>query len=155
MPRRNRKVRPSGGEQAAVLDTSDYRFTGGETMTETEELPVDRLLKVGSVLGQANLCCLGSGLRLAFRTSRRLAKGHLRLLSHVVSTGVSAESDKHILAVVVDEARGCLREVADSAAEEFGRLQRELHGLQDTARKIVAEQREEPRKHRRFYKVKS
>jgi len=133
-----RKDPPIGGANGsgAAHAQDDYRFTGGETVGRHNEA-VNPLLQIATIFGRANAHCLAGALRLGCRTTKRLVQGQLRLLNHVTSTGHDRE---HVLRVVVDEARGCLREVIDISSQELQQLKATLGTLQGEARAIVSDE---------------
>lgn len=115
--------------------------------------PTEPLFGIASVLAGAYWQCGVSGLRLGLATTRILAQGQLKLLEYARSS-VLPEFRDQALRVVVDEARLCLRDVADAAFEELGRLRSELAALQDAARELVPERDDTEKAYQRRWKVK-
>lgn len=115
----------------------DYRFTGGYVSRRGDA--ASPALRIASILGHANYLCVMSGLRFGFRSTKRLCQAQLRLLGHLARPDSADHGGDHMLRILVDEARGCLREVADASAHEFHHLQRELGNLGEKARSVVHE----------------
>jgi hypothetical protein len=128
----------SGGNGRAASARHDYRLTGGETVGAYDSVQggaAHPLLRIAMILGRANAHCLAGGLRLGCRTTKRLVQGQVRLLNHVTAGGDERE---HVLRVIVDEARGCLREVVEISSEELQNLKATLGELQGEARAVAA-----------------
>jgi hypothetical protein len=141
-----------GDGRGAAPARDDYRLTGGETIGARNGA-ANPLLEIAMILGRANIHCLAGGLRLGARATRRLLQGQLRVLNHVTS----AERDRaHVLRVVADEARGCLREVADISSEELQHLKTTLGTLQGETRAIISHEDDatRDRRHVRYGRAK-
>ena len=93
------------------------------------------LFKVGCILAGAHAQCLASGLRFALRATRRLAQAQVNLSSRIDFSDDQKPPEQ--LRTVVDEARGCLGDVAELASQEFQHLQDRLNALQEKARRLV------------------
>jgi hypothetical protein len=92
------------------------------------------LFQIATILGRANIICLAGGIRFGCRTTKRLIEGQLQLANRAASgTGDRGQ----LLRAIVDEARGCLREVVDISSEEFHRLKDTLSTLQEETRATV------------------
>jgi hypothetical protein len=111
------------------------------------------MFAIASVLAGAYWQCGVSGLRLGLATTRILAQGQLKLLEYARSSALP-EFREQALRVVVDDARLCLRDVADAAFEELGRLRSELTALQDAAREVVPGREDAETAYQRRWKVK-
>jgi hypothetical protein len=111
------------------------------------------MFAIASVLAGAYWQCGVSGLRLGLATTRILAQGQLKVLEYARSSALP-EFREQALRVVVDDARLCLRDVADAAFEELGRLRSELAALQDAARDAVPGREDTETAYRRRWKVK-
>jgi len=109
-------------------------------------------INVGMILAHAQLQCLASGLRLGLAATGILARGQLRLLSRLRFS--SAEELPEELGTVVDEARGCLREVAEAVTVELSQLQRSFGSLDEAARNLVPRLDDSEQPYRRRCKVK-
>jgi hypothetical protein len=109
-------------------------------------------IKVGMILAHAQLQCLASGLRLGLAATSILVRGQLRLLGRLRSS--SAEELPEELGTVVDEARACLREVAEAATAELGQLKRSFGSLDEAARNLVPRLDDSEQPFRRRCKVK-
>ena len=155
MRQQNGRAQPAAvGGRTAIHEAGDYRFSGGETGS-IDGTPGKPVVKIASILACANFHCVVSGLRLGYKTTRRLVRGQLRLLNHIVHPDSPHELPDTALRIIVDETRGCLREVADVSSEEFRRLQLELGKLQESVRAIIADPKSSPTQHRRHAKIKS
>jgi hypothetical protein len=95
-------------------------------------------VQIASILGRAHLQCAVSGLRFGLRTTKRLFQGQSRLLDHMRSSESSDDFREQAVRILVDEARGCLRDVVDASSEEVRRLQSELARLQEEVRAVVS-----------------
>jgi hypothetical protein len=119
--------------RGAAHARSDYRLSGGETVGAHGV--GNPLFEIAMILGRAHVHCLAGGLRLGARATKRLVQGQLRVLNHVASSDGDRE---HVLRVVVDEARGCLREVVDISSQELQHLKTRLGTLQGETRAIIS-----------------
>jgi hypothetical protein len=112
----------------------------------------DSLINVSSILTDAYLQCMASGLRFAFKTTGILVQGQFSLLNQFgPATGQGLPDPTRI---AVDEARNCLREIADTASSEFGQLHRRLATLEEAARNLVPIMENDDRPYRRRWKAK-
>jgi hypothetical protein len=109
--------------------------------------------RIAVLLANAYWQCAASGLRFASTTTQRLAQGQFQLLDHMRFSDPRAYREQ-TLRIVVDEARGCLRDLADVAAQELGRLRTELAALQEAARGLLAEEKDTEKVYRRRWKAK-
>jgi hypothetical protein len=112
----------------------------------------DALVNVGSILTDAYLHCVASGLRFGFKTTGILVKGQLSLLNQCGLPTAHEIPDQTKTAI--DEARGCLREIADIASLEFSQLHRKLAALEESARNLVPAVQDNDRPYRRRWKAK-
>jgi hypothetical protein len=110
------------------------------------------LFNVGTILTDAYLQCVASGVRFAFKTTGVLAKGQLSLLHQMGFPAAQEFPDQ--TRTVVDEARGCLREIADIASIEFSHLHDKLAALEEAARNLVPAVQDNDRPYRRRWKAK-
>jgi hypothetical protein len=129
--------------RGAAHARGDYRLSGGETVGAHAR--GNPLLDIAMILGRAHVHCLAGGLRLGARATKRLVQGQLRLLNHVASSDGDRE---HVLRVVVDEARGCLREVVDISSQELQHLRTTLGTLQGETRAIISHEDDDTRDRR-------
>src|SRR5689334_21361558 len=97
----------SQSKHAAAQHANDHRFSGGQ-VDAADPVLAESLLQIASILGCANIHCMASGLRLGYRMTKRLAQGQLRLLRSLGDAVSTSASHQQTLAIVVDEARGCL-----------------------------------------------
>jgi hypothetical protein len=95
------------------------------------------VFKVGCLLAGAHAQCLASGLKFALRATKRLAQAQVNLSRHVSFSDHKQPPEQ--LRTVVDEARGCLGDIAELASQEFQHLQGRLNALQEAARRLVPE----------------
>jgi hypothetical protein len=109
-------------------------------------------INVGMILAHAQLQCFASGLRLGLAATSILVCGQLKFLSRLRFS--SAEEFPEELGTVVDEARGCLREVAEAVTAELGQLQRSFGSLDEAACNLVPRPDESEQLYRRRWKVK-
>jgi hypothetical protein len=112
----------------------------------------DSLINVGSILTDAYLHCVTSSLRFGFKTTEILVKGQLSLL-HQFGRPIGQEFPDQTR-TAIDEARGCLRELADIASLEFSQLHRKLAALEEAARNLVPAVQDNERPYRRRWKAK-
>jgi hypothetical protein len=94
------------------------------------------VFKVGCILAGAHVQCLASGLKFALRATKRLAQAHVNLSQHV---SFSDHQQPEQLRTVVDEARGCLGDIAELASQEFHHLQGRLNAFDEATRRLVPE----------------
>lgn len=136
---------------------------GEETMTpflsdrpapsdEGKGFVAEPAINVGMILAHGQLQCLASGLRLGLAATSILVGGQLRLLSRLRFS--SAEEFPKEMATVVDEARGCLREVAEAITVELGQLQRSFGSLDEAACNLVPRPDDSEQLYRRRWKAK-
>ena len=95
------------------------------------------VFKVGFILAGAHVQCLASGLKFGLRATKRLAQAQLNLSRHVGFSDHQQPPEQ--LRTVVDEARGCLGDIAELASQEFQHLQGRLNALQEATRRLVPE----------------
>jgi hypothetical protein len=93
------------------------------------------VFKVGCILAGAHVQCLASGLKFALRATKRLAQAQVNLSHHVSFS--DHQQPPAQLRTVVDEARGCLGDIAELASQEFHHLQGRLNELQEATRRLV------------------
>ena len=117
-----------------------------------DKLVAEPAINVGIILADAHLQCIASGLRFAFKATSILAAGQLRFLNEVRSS--NAQGFPGQLGTVVDEARGCLRELNDVMSLEVGRLHRQLGALDQAARNLVPHSDNADQPYRRRWKAK-
>jgi len=111
------------------------------------------IVKIGSILADAYWQCAASGMRFGWAATGILTRGQLRLLEHMRQSGSEPLGD-HALRTAVDEARGCLREVADAAFSELGQLRSGLAALQQTTRDLASEPDSGEETYKRRWKAK-
>jgi len=95
------------------------------------------LFKVGCILAGAHVQCLASGLKFTLRATKRLAQAQVNLSRHASFSDQQQPPEQ--LRTVVDEARGCLGDIAELASQEFHHLQGRLNALQEATRRLVPE----------------
>jgi hypothetical protein len=105
-----------------------------------------------SILAGAHLHCVVSSLKFTLMATDRLARTQVKLL------GQGRLSDPQEfpaqLRTVVDEARGCLGDIAEMASQEFRQLQSRLNELQETTRRLAPEANVSKGSYRRRWKAK-
>jgi hypothetical protein len=124
----------------------------GDTTAPGDRLVAEPAISVGIILADAHLQCMASGVRFALKATSILATGQLRFLNEIRSTDAHEFPDR--LRTVVDEARGCLRELADVMSLEAGRLHRQLAALDEAARNLVPHIDNADQPYRRRWKAK-
>jgi hypothetical protein len=97
----------------------------------------DPVLEIASILGQAYLQCVVSGVRFGYKATKRIIQGESQVLTRMRGSQSPQDFGEQALRTVVDEARGCLRDIVDAASEEFRRLESRLNRLQQGARSII------------------
>jgi hypothetical protein len=109
--------------------------------TKDEDRPFDAAdepaFEIASILGQAYLQCVVSGLRFGYKTTKRIIQGEAQLFDRMRASPDALREEA--LRMIVDEARGCLRDVADAASQEFRRLQSKLDRLHEGTRALVTD----------------
>ncbi len=113
------------------------------------------IIRMASILGRAHVQCAVSGLRFGFKATRRLLQGQSRLFNHLRDSERTEEFGQATLRLLVDETRGCLRDIAETSTHEVRRLQSELSDLQDATRELVRDESESARTYKRRWKAKS
>jgi hypothetical protein len=113
---------------------------------------IDPACHVGSILTDAYLQCVASGIRFAFKTTSILAKGQIAFLNQIRFP--NAHEFPEQLRTVVDEARGCLREVADVASLELAQLRSRIGALEEATRSLVPDVNDSDHPYRRRWKAK-
>jgi hypothetical protein len=113
------------------------------------------IIKMASILGRAHLQCAASGLRFGYKATKRILQGQSRLLNHLRTRERSEEFGQSTLRVLVDETRGCLRDLVETSSDEVRRLQSELSGLQDATRELVNDGNGSRKTYTRRWKAKS
>lgn len=146
----------TGGEanqEVRRIHPAPWRNSRGSISGANSRAGAEPFFRIASLFANAYWQCVASGLRFGFTTTQRLAQGQLQLLQHLRFSDPQAFQEQ-ALRVVVDEARGCLRDVADAASEELGRLRSELAALQEAARGLLAEEEDTEKVYRRRWKAK-
>ncbi len=130
-----------------AFDRSKFPTASDRRTFETE--PVFTAV---SILAGAHLHCVVSSLKFTVLATDRLARTQVKLL------GQGRLSEPHEFPVqlrtVVDEAQGCLGDIAEMASQEFRQLQRRLNELQETTRRLAPEANVSRGSYRRRWKVK-
>jgi hypothetical protein len=93
--------------------------------------------RLGCILAGAHVQCLASSLKFTLRATKRLAQAQVNLLHHVSRSDHQRPPEQ--LRTAVDEARGCLGDIAELASQEFHHLQGRLNALQEATRRLVPE----------------
>ena len=134
-----------------VVD-SDKPSTEISLQDDHRTLETAPIFTAGRILAGAHLQCVVSSLKFTLRATDRLARAQVKLLGHA---RLSDPREFPVqLRTVVDEARGCLRDVADLASQEFRQLQHRLSELQETTRRMVPEANISEASYRRRWKAK-
>ena len=123
-----------------------------DPMRPGEGFAPNSLINVGTILTDAYLHCVASGVRFAFKTTGILAKGQLSVLHQLGLPAAQEFPDQ--TRTIVDEARGCLREIAEVASIEFSHLHDKLDALEEAARNLVPAVQDNDRPYRRRWKAK-
>ena len=89
-----------------VFEDNEKIFSGNAQ----EAFGAAPVFKVGYILATAHVQCLATGLKFALRATKRLAQAQANL-SHRVSFSEHQQPPEQ-LRTVVDEARGCLGDIA-------------------------------------------
>jgi hypothetical protein len=123
-----------------------------QSPSDKRTLEADPIFTAVSILAGAHLQCVVSSLKFTLRATDRLARAQVKLLGH----GRLADPQEFPaqLRTVVDEARGCLGDIAEMASEEFRQLQQRLNELQETTRRLAPEANISEGSYRRRWKVK-
>jgi len=140
-------------KQSAVLSVRDA-FGGGKFPTAIHErtLETNPIFNAVLILAGAHMQCVFSSLTFTLKATDRLARTQVKLLGQVAFS-VPQEFPAQ-LRTVVDEARGCLGDIAEMASQEFGQLQRGLHDLQEATRRLAPEANVQEGSYRRRWKAK-
>jgi hypothetical protein len=112
------------------------------------------VLQIAGILARAHLRCAVSGLRFGFRTTKRIVEGQARLLEHLRAGRSGNDRLEQAVRTIVDESRGCLRELAEASSQEFRRLQSELAHLDQEARTLIEQAADSRNGYVRRWKVK-
>jgi hypothetical protein len=130
-----------------VFDRSKFPAASDKRTLEREPI-----FTAVSILAGAHLQCVVSSLKFTLKATDRLARTQVKLL------GQGRLSDPQEfpaqLRTVVDEARGCLGDIAEIASQEFRQLQRRLNELQETTRRLAPEANISKGSYRRRWKAK-
>jgi len=122
------------------------------TASDRRTFETEPIFTAVSILAGAHLHCVVSSLKFTLLATDRLARTQVKLLGH------GRLSDPHEfptqLRTVVDEARGCLRDIAELASQEFHQLQNRLNELQETTRRLAPEANVSRGSYRRRWKAK-
>jgi hypothetical protein len=150
---------PSGEPSASKgtrreVDNSMRQFIGRKQADVLGTARTEVVVQIASILGRAHLQCVVSGIRFGLRTTKGLLRGHSRLFDHMRSSESPDGFREQALRIVVDETRGCLREVADASSHEFRRLQSELAKLQEEMRTLLSGANGSENKYTRRWKAK-
>lgn len=132
-----------------VFEDNETIFSGNAQ----EAFGAAPVFKVGYILATAHVQCLATGLKFALRATKRLAQAQANL-SHRVSFSEHQQPPEQ-LRTVVDEARGCLGDIAELASQEFHHLQGRLNALQEATRRLVPEAKAPEFSYTRRWKVKA
>ena len=115
---------------------------GGSRFFEQVDAPErskgEAALTLALILARAHLGIAAGGLRFGLGTTKRIVRGEMRLLAEAGSLFQALDADGHRLAIVVDEVRGCIREIGELAQEEAGRLKSRLIALDAEVRGLIA-----------------
>jgi hypothetical protein len=122
------------------------------SQSEKRTPPTEPIFAAGWILAGAHLECVASSLKFTLRATDRFARAQLKLL------GQGRLSDPQEFQVqlrtVVDEARGCLGDIAEMASQEVRQLQHRLSVLQEATRGLAPEARISEGSYRRRWKAK-
>jgi hypothetical protein len=130
-----------------LLTDQNFQSASGKRTLEA-----DPIFTAVSILAGAHLQCVVSSLKFTLRATDRLARAQVKLLGQ----GGLADPQEFPaqLSTVVDEARGCLGDIAEMASQEFHQLQQRLNELQETTRRLAPEANISEGPYRRRWKVK-
>jgi len=140
-------------EQNTVFSVQDlFDRTKFPTMSDKRPVETEPMFAAVSILANAHLQCVVSSLKFTLKATDRLARAQVKLL------GQGRLSDPQEfpsqLRTAVDDARGCLGDIAELAFQEFRQLQRRLSELLETTRRLAPEARISEGSYRRRWKVK-
>ena len=110
-----------------------------EEVDAPERSSGEAALVLALILARAQLGFAVGGLRFGLGTTRRILRHEVRLLAEARSLSQAPDGDGRRLSVVVDEVRGCIREIGELAQEEAGRLKSQLIELDAEVRALIAE----------------
>jgi hypothetical protein len=131
------------------------RAHAGEDVDHTPHTPqFNPVAQIAAILLRAQQQCVVSGVRFGSKAATSLLQGQSRLMDPMKSSASANASSEQAVRALVDDARGCLREVAEAAAEEFRLLQSELTMLQEAMRALIDEPDDSERAYARRWKAK-
>ena len=134
----------------SVQDVFDpLRF---HSASEKRTFPAEPIFSAGWILAGAHLQCVASSLKFTLKATDRLARAQLKLLGQGRLSDPQEFQEQ--LRTVVDEARGCLGDIAEMASQEVRQLQHRLNGLQEATRGLVPEASISEGSYRRRWKAK-
>ncbi len=111
------------------------------------------MVPVATILFQAYLQSMSSSVRFGGRLTETMAQCQARMIERLSEADVASAADGESLRVLIDDARACLREVAELSADEARALQSNVAALDDALRTLAGEP-SEPAGSGRRWKVK-
>src|SRR6266513_184699 len=133
----------------------DYEYDYYDYPDRVDLTAHEPILTIASILGQAYFQCALSGLRFGFTATKSIVRGHIRLIDNLQASRNPEQSREETIRTLVDEARGCLRDVGEAASCEVRRLQSKLGTLQEVAREVIVEGNHPDSVYIRRWKAKS
>lgn len=153
----NEAVREQNGEADArhtTDQTQDRADLGANLNDELAKSATDPFFHIATVLGQAYMQCALSGMRFGHKATQRLVEGQMRISKQMENPTASEHSREQALRTVVDEARGCLSDLAEASSDEFRELQSQLAKLQEAAPGVIDSADDSSNAYVRRWKVK-
>lgn len=136
----------------------------GAFMPESLSAPIDKLSRTCpntsdmlAMAGLLNLACLhwmAAGMRGNGRIVQAVTRCQARFVDHAARSAAGAADSEETVRLQIDDARACLRQIAEASEREAKAFRSDLEAL-DEALRALADDRTEPDKAgRRRWKVK-
>ena len=108
---------------------------------------------VAAVLMQTYFQCISSSVRFGGRLTDKMAQCQARMIERLAEADVASAADGESMRILIDDARACLREVAELSAAEAKALKTNIETLDETLRSLAGDV-PEPSSATRHWKVK-
>lgn len=112
------------------------------------------MLTTAGLLNQACLHWMAAGMRSNGRIVQAVTQCQARFVDHVARSAAGSADKEETLRLLVDDARACLRQIAEASEREAKAFRSDLEALDEALRALADEQTEPDKAGRRRWKVK-
>lgn len=94
---------------------------------------------VASVLMQTYVQSLSGSVRFGGRLTEKMARCQAKMIERLAEADAASISDGENMRILIDDARACLREIAEISAEEANNLNTCIQAMDEALRSLAGE----------------